>query len=198
MDWQDVQTVVFDSIGVFAFTANASDLEAEGFEVEVATQDLLAPGFYAAASFTYNDNEFTDDAVVFPGVGSLVSKGEKLRRTPKSTWAVDLGRDFTIGDRIAAYARANYWHKDATTTEGFNRGDGAVPIPAQDILNASAGAYFGNWEIKLALDNLTDERPFLQVFPGASTATGLPDAERAVRVSTLRPRTIMLKASYYR
>ncbi len=198
MDWQDVQTVVFDSLGVFAFTANTSDLEAEGFELEVATEDLLAPGFYAAASFTTNDNEFTEDAVVFPGVGSLVSKGEKLRRTPKNTWALDLGQDFAIGDRFAGYARANYWHKDATTTEGFDRGDGAVPIPAQDVVNASAGAYFGNWEVKLAIDNLTGETPFLQVFAGASTATGSPDAERAVRVSTLRPRTVALSVSYHR
>ena len=154
------------------------NLEAEGFEIEMASQDLLAPGVYASASFTYNDNEFTEDAVVFPGVGSLVSKGEKLRRTPKNTWALDIGRDFT--------------------TEGFNRGDGAVPIPAQDILNASMGGYIGKWEVKLSIDNLTNETPFLQVFPGASTATGTPEAERAVRVSTLRPRTFLLQASYYR
>jgi outer membrane receptor protein involved in Fe transport len=198
MDWEDVQTVVFDSIGVFAFTANASDLDAEGFEIEVATQDVLFPGFYAAANFTYNDNEFTEDAIAFPGVGSLVSKGEKLRRTPKNTWAVDLGYDFAIGDRVAAFARANYWHKDATTTEGFNRNDGAVPIPTQDVVNASAGAYFGKWELKLALDNLTDATPYLQVFAGASTATGSPEAAQAVRVSTIRPRTIALKLSYYR
>ena len=111
-------------------------------ELWLATQDLLAPGFYAAASFTYNDNEFTEDAAVFPGAGSLVSKGDQLRRTPKNTWALDLGRENAIGGRFAGYARANY--------------------------------------------------------AGASTATGSPDAERAVRVSTLRPRTIALKFSCYR
>ncbi len=192
MDWEDVQTVVFDSIGAFAFTANASDLEAEGFELEVAAQDLWAPGFYAAASFTYTDNEFTDDAVVFPGVGSLVSAGDRLRQTPKHTWALDLGRDFSIGERFAGYARANYWHKDATTSESFNGGDGAVPIPAQDVVNASAGVYFGNWEVKLAIDNLTDATPLFRVFPR------FPEGDRALRASTLRPRTLALKVSYYR
>ncbi len=195
MDWEDVQTVVRDSIGVFAFTANASDLEAEGFEVELATQDLLAKGVYANANFTYNTNEFTRDAEVFPGVGRLlVEAGDSLRRTPKNTWSMDVGYDFLISDRIAGYVRGNYWHKDATTTEGFNGGDGAVPIPAQNVVNASTGVYMGDWEFKLVIDNLTDAMPLLQVFSAAPA--GLPGGMTASRASSIRPRTISLQLKY--
>ncbi len=196
MDWEDVQTVVFDSVGVFAFTANASDLEAQGFEIEVATQDYIAEGVYANVGYSYNTNEFQSDAVVFPDVGSLISKGDELRRTPKNTWSADVGYDFLLSEDVAGFVRSNYWHKDATTTEGFNRNDGAVPIPAQDVVNASAGVYFGDWEVKLVVQNLTDEIPLLQVFAGASTATGSPEAMEAVRASSIRPRTIGLWVSF--
>ena len=191
MDWQDVQTVVRDSIGVFAFTTNATDLEVEGFELELATQDLIAPGVYAAVNFAHTENEFQSDAFVFPEAGNLlVEKGDSLRRTPKYTWAADVGYDFSVRDRWAGYLRANYWHKDRTTTEGFNGGDGAVPVPAQDVVGASAGLFLGKWEIKLVADNLTDATPLLQVFPAAT------DSMRPARASSIRPRSISLQLSY--
>ncbi len=122
MDWEDVQTVVFDTIGVFAFTANASDLEADGFEVELSTQDLIADGVFAGFSYTYSDNEFTKDAFIFESDREpLIARGDKLRRTPENAWSVDFGYSFSLGQSWAGYARANYWHKDRTTTEGFNK-----------------------------------------------------------------------------
>ncbi len=194
MDWEDVQSVVFDEIGVFAFTANASDLEAEGFEIEITTQDLFGRGVYAAGSYTYNDNEFTRDARIYDDVRLLIEKGDKLRRTPRNSWSLDLGYDFAISSRMVGFARANYWHKDETTTEGFNRQDGNVPIPAQDVVNASFGVLSGPWELKAIVNNLTNSDPYLQVFPGG--AVGAPDSDRAVRVSSIRPRAIRLQLTY--
>ncbi len=197
MDWEDVQTVVRDSIGQFAFTTNATDLEVEGFELELATQDLIAPGVYASVNLAHTSNEFQRDAFIYPDVGRLlVEKGDSLRRTPDYTWAADFGYDFLVGGDRAGYLRANYWHKDRTTTEGFNGGDGAVPIPAQDVVSASAGLYMGKWEIKLVADNLTDAIPLLQVFPAAGGGPENPDATRPARASSIRPRSIALQLSY--
>ena len=190
MDWEDVQTVVFDEVGVFAFTANASDLEADGFEIELSTQDAIAPGVFAGFSYTYSTNEFTRDAFIFDsGREPLISAGDELRRTPENAWSADLGYSFELSSTWAGYVRANYWHKDETTTEGFNRNFGAVPIPAQDVVNASIGAFHGPWELRLGVDNVGDDRPLLSVTPGALGSDVL-------RATTIRPRSVTFKVSY--
>lgn len=182
-EWQDIQTVVFNQAGNFAFTTNAPNLEAKGLELEIATRGLLAPGLSLSASYAYTENEFTEDARVYPGVRLLVEKGEELRRTPRQTWSLNAGYDFQVAGRDA-FVRANYWHRDRTTTEGFNGGDGDIYVPAQDVVNLSGGVRFGPTEVKLYLDNLTDERPWLQVFPATA------DTTQASQASTIRPRTI--------
>ncbi len=196
MDWKDIQTVVRNESEDFAFTTNAPSLEAKGFELELKSQDLLVEGFYGALTYAYTTNEFKEDAIVFMPVNRepLIQAGEKLRRTPKNTWSVDIGYEFKPANNVTGFVRANYWHKDNTTTEGFNGNDGIVPIPDQDVVNASAGAIFNSWMLKLYIDNLTDERPYLQVFP--VNATGAPGADLAARVSSIRPRTIGLELTY--
>lgn len=188
-EWNDVQTVVFNQTGNFAFTTNAPTLEAHGLELEVFTRDLIAPGFSLGGNFAYTDNEFTEDARVYPGVRLLVEKGDSLRRTPRNTWSVNAAYDFNLAGRDA-YVRANYWHKDSTTTEGFNGGDGDIDVPAQDVFNASAGVVFGSTELRLYVNNLTDERPLLQIFPAAANST------QADQVSTIRPRTVGIQLSH--
>ncbi len=190
MEWQDVQTVVYNESGTFAFTTNAPDLEAWGLEAEIVTQDLLVPGLYLAVSYAYTKNRFTDDATVFDGVPFLVSEGDRLRRTPRHTWSADLGYEFALGGDLTAFARANYWHKASTTTEGFNGTDGAVPIPNQDVVNASAGVAGGRWQVKTYVDNILNSRPRLQVFANQNNP-----AEGA-EASTVRPRTVGVELTY--
>ena len=190
MDWQNIQTVVFPAPpNTFAFTTNGPDLESKGMELEIVSQDLLFPGFYGALSYSYNKNSFQEDAVIFPGAPALIEKGEELRRTPRHTWSRDVGYDFKVDD-YDAFVRANYWHKQATTTEGFNGGDGNVPIPAQNVVNMSAGISIDEWSVRLYVDNLTNATPLLQVFPSNA------DPSLPARASSIRPRTIGLQLKY--
>lgn len=187
--WDDIQTVVFNSTGNFAFTTNAPSLDAKGFELEVSTRDLLLPGLTLNANYAFTENEFTEDARVFPGVRLLVEKGEELRRTPRQTWSVNAGYDFDVAGHDA-FVRANYWHRDRTSTEGFNGGDGDIDVPAQDVVGVSAGVRFGQTEVKLYVDNLTDEEPWLQIFPAAA------DTTQANQASTIRPRTVGIQLTH--
>jgi outer membrane receptor protein involved in Fe transport len=192
LDWQTVQTVVqSDQAGAFGqgwFTTNAPDLEARGLELEFVSQDLFFPGFYAAAMYSYNKNEWQDDAQLFPGTRVNIRKGDEMRRTPRHTWSLDLGYDFQFGNGTGGYVRANYWHKDSTSTFGFNGNDGNVEVPAQDVINASAGAIWDRWELRIYINNLTDEDPWLNVFSGNSA--GLPGGDVAIRANTIRSRTL--------
>lgn len=187
MDWSEIQTVVFNEAATFAFTTNAPNLEAYGGEIEVMATDVFTDGLYVMASYAYTQNEFTSDAVVFPGP-ALIEEGEELRRTPRQTWSLDVGYDFAVGDNADGFVRANYWHRDRTTTEGFNRDDGAVPVPAQDVFNVSGGVMFDQWQVKVYVDNVTDETPFMQIFPAASA--GAPGGDEPARASSIRPRTV--------
>ena len=189
-DWEDVQVVVFAAPpSPWAYTTNGGLLESKGVELELVTQDLFFPGFYAAANFTNSDAEFQEDVDPNNAGFALISAGDKLRRSPKNTWGLDLGYDFNIGQNDA-FIRANYWHKDKTSTEGFNSGDGAIPIPAQDVINASLGVDFDAWSAKLYVNNVTDEIPILQV------SGSLADINVADRMSTIRPRTVGLEFTY--
>lgn len=188
-EWANIQTVVFNSAGNFAFTTNAPKLDAKGFELAVNTRNLIAPGLSLGGNFAYTQNEFTEDARVFPGVRLLVQKGDHLRRTPRQTWSLNAGYDFEVGGR-AAFVRANYWHRSHTSTKGFNGGDGNIRVPTQDVFNASAGINFGGTEVKLYAENLTDERPLLQVFPAPA------DTTRANQASTIRPRTFGVQLTH--
>ncbi|MEJ8568677.1 TonB-dependent receptor [Elongatibacter sediminis] len=191
LDWQEMQAVVQSNMaGAFGqgfFTTNAPDLEAYGLELELVTQDFFAPGLYAAASFAWTDNEFQDDAQLFPGTRVTIREGDSLRRTPKYTWSLDLGYEFQLSNGLDAFVRANYWHKDSTSTFGFDGNDGNVDVPAQDVVNFSTGVRWDEFEVKLYVDNLTDEIPLLNVFSG--NAAGLPGADEAVRANSIRSRT---------
>lgn len=192
MEWEEIQTVVRNEDSTWAFTANGPDLEASGLEVEIVTQDLLFPGFYAAISYTYTDNEFQNDAVIFPNTPSppLIEKGDELRRTAKNAWSVDIGYDFAISDDLNGFVRANYWHRDKTSTKSFNSNDGDIDIAAQEVINVSTGVETEQWEVKLYVDNIEDKRPLINVFP----ADG--DNTRAATASSIRPRTVGLKVVY--
>jgi outer membrane receptor protein involved in Fe transport len=199
LDWQNVQAVVqSDKAGAFGqgfFTTNAPDLEAKGFELELNTQDFFFPGLYAAATYSYNKNEWQEDAQLFEGTRVNIRKGDELRRTPRNSWSLDLGYNFQWADHIDGFVRANYWHKDSTSTFGFNSNDGDVKVPAQDVINASIGAIWNSWQLRLYADNLNNEDPWLNVFSGNNA--GLPGSDQAVRANTIRPRTYGLEATYY-
>jgi iron complex outermembrane recepter protein len=192
MEWSDVQTVVRAPIGTFAFTANAANLNAWGSEVEFVTQDLIAEGVYLSGSFAFAQNEFTEDAILFPQnpAAALILKGDELRETHRVTWSLDAGYDFTIFNNVESFVRMNYWHKAPTTSEGFNGNDGNIPLPTQDVVNMSAGARLSKWRVKLYVDNVTNARPLLRTFPSA-TSSSVAD-----RASSLRPRTVGLEVTY--
>jgi len=199
LDWQKVQTVVQSNMaGAFGqgwFTTNAPDLEAKGLELELVTQDFFFPGFYASAMYSYNTNEWQDDAQLFPGTRVNIHKGDSMRRTPKNSWSLDLGYDFQFGNGADGFVRANYWHKDSTSSFGFNGNDGNVDIPAQDVINASAGAIWNRWQLRFYIENLTNEDPWLNVFSGNSA--GLPGGDVAVRANTIRSRTFGLETTVF-
>lgn len=199
LDWQEVQAVVqSDTAGAFGqgfFTTNAPDLEGHGLELEIVTQDLIAPGVYASLSYGMTKNEFQEDAQLFQGTRVTINKGDELRRTVRNTWALDFGYEFELGASTRGYARANYWHKDSASSAGFNGNDGDIIIPSQDVLNISAGAIWDKVQLKLYVGNVTDETPWLNVFSG--NPVGLPGSDQAVRANTIRPRTVGLEATYY-
>lgn len=189
-DWEDVQVVVLAAPpSPWAYTANGGLLESKGLELEITTQDLLFEGSYFAFNYTNSDAEFQNDVDPNNAGRALIEKGDKLQRSPDSSWGFDMGYDFNIGNNDA-YVRLNHWHKGETNTEGFNGNFGTVAIPPQDVVNGSFGINFDTWSAKLYVKNLTDSKPILSV------ATSPLGANIAGRMSTIRPRTIGMEFTY--
>jgi outer membrane receptor protein involved in Fe transport len=187
MDWQHIQTVVFNATGTFAFTTNGPDLNAKGGELEITARDLGLKGLYVSATYGYTTNHFTEDAVIFTGVPTLIHAGDRLRRTPPSTWSLDAGYDFTLGDGLQAFVRGNYWHKDPTSTHSYNRNDGNIRVPAQDVVNLQAGVSRGGVSARVYMDNVGNARPLQKIYPNASNPL------QPAIASSIRPRTVGLE-----
>lgn len=190
MEWDNVISVVANETGSYWINANVPDLEAWGVEFETGMRDLFWEGFFASMTYSYQKNEFQSSALLFPGSPTNILKGDELRRTPRNSWSFNLSYDWTIGSSVDAYVRGNYWHKDKTNSNGFNKYDGDIDIPAQDVINMSAGFYYKGWDTKFYVNNVADERPLLQVFAaerGSSLAT---------EASSVRPRTFGLILTY--
>jgi hypothetical protein len=100
---------------------------------------------------------------------------------------MDLGYDFQFSNGTDGYVRANYWHKDSTSTFGFNGNDGNINVPAQDVVNFSTGADWQTWGLRFYIDNVANSTPWLNVFSG--NGAGLPGGDTAVRANSIRPRT---------
>lgn len=190
LHWTDIQAVVFNATNNFAFTTNAPALNAWGSELELVSRDLIADGLFLSASYAYTKNEFLDSAQVFPGTRFLIEKGDELRRTVRHSWTLNGEYRFPAGNDSDVFLRANYWHKSPTNTRGFNGGDGDIRVPAQDIVNLSAGVEHGPVSLRAYVDNVFNGAPLLQVIPRPNDTTTPGDA------STVRPRTFGIEGTF--
>jgi len=190
LHWTDIQAVVYNASNTFAFTTNAPALNAWGSEIELVTRDAIAKGLYLSASYAYTKNRFLDSAQIFPGTRFLIKEGDELRRTVRHSWTINSEYRFPISDQSNVFLRANYWHKSPTTTRGFSSGYGDIRVPAQDVVNLSAGIERGPISFRAYIDNVGNGAPLLQVIPRANDPTTPGDA------STVRPRTFGVEGTY--
>jgi iron complex outermembrane recepter protein len=207
IDWKDVQQTLFDqNISNQTFTTNLTDARIKGVEGDVtwrATSDLTFNG-----AFSYNDSEitrYTKPTTVINPIGSPLALSPKFQANLRARYETELASG------LRPFVQVAFHHVGKTISSTINNvdirysgptvvyngvtvrsGDVVSPLPASlpqkayNTLAMSLGVSKDQWGIELFADNLTDERP--ELFRSGN------DGE--LRVTTSRPRTIGLRASF--
>jgi outer membrane receptor protein involved in Fe transport len=187
--WKNIQQNVYlNSCGV-QFTDNLGQVESNGFDLQL-NQRLGALNINLAAGYTrsrYAVSQFRPGQSV-----PQIREGNALETRP---WTVSAGAqyDLTLLERNS-YVRADYTYRggkalgpgqDVSTTS-YN--PNSLPPATQTQLNLRAGVLFGQLDLSLFANNVTNSHPRLLHYREG--------ADPMFRQTTLTPRTIGVTASY--
>jgi outer membrane receptor protein involved in Fe transport len=189
MTWEDMQLVAADPTIDFGWgqvTVNAGEAEIDGFESNFAWQATERWKFDGAVSYTKTD--VTEGATI--GDAVVISAGEELPLSPE--WKTSLGVEvgFDAGRFNAdGFVRLDYSYVDEQTnaTEGSTlltsstllRGT-ITTMPSYSLGNFIVGMSGDDWNVSLALNNITDER----------AVTYVPTRWTDGRLYSVRPREL--------
>ena len=157
MDWEDVQFTRFDpSESQLGLTSNAGAAEVKGIEADVAwlaTNNLTITG-----AFTLLNAELTEDFtqnITAPSTTPDAASGTRLPFIPEYKAYLNARYDFQVSN-YDAFVNGNYSLVGSSYNDLYT-----AYRQEQDgygLLNMTAGFGRNNWEVKLLLRNLTDER----------------------------------------
>ncbi len=180
IEWSDMHNTTTDPIlGNVAVTTNSGIAEILGVEFDFTA--LVTDNLTLSGAVSINDTELTD---IPPGTQNfVVPVGSTLALSPKFQGNLNLRYDFLVGSRDT-YATLGINHRGSAFTS-INP-NSRVPLDDYTLLDGSVGMDLGEWRVSLIGSNLTDERPEFY----KSSIQG-PD-----RITSARPRTFTLRASY--
>ncbi|MEM1152589.1 MAG: TonB-dependent receptor [Pseudomonadota bacterium] len=179
IDWEDIQTTVFDPTGSFTYVTNAGSAEITGLELELTA--LLSESLTFDFNYSYTDAEFASDV---PAQG--IMSGDKLLGVPENQLNAALQYDFGIGSN-EGFARLEYLFYDEFLAFDPFSFDPTSRITNGDYerINARLGFNVANALITIYGSNLTDDRPTMSV-----TGAFGEDA------TTIQPRTYGISLNY--
>ncbi len=193
---------------------NVPKARSQGLEVEFSAAPN--PHFDLALAASYSDSELrstltSTDANGNVSVISGIQKGNRLPTVPKFQATAAVTSQWRVGSRWLGYFAGSYQHVGARFTQIGDQaaGFGTVnllsfpgviggpltettfrfdpELPAYDLVNLRVGLLFGQWDVALFVNNVTDERALLAL-----------DQERGTRARVgylvNQPRTVGLSA----
>ncbi|NIB42490.1 TonB-dependent receptor [Pseudomaricurvus alkylphenolicus] len=178
MDWEDVQ-VNWDPTGLgFPTVINAETAHSQGIEIEGVAH--LSQSLEINFGATYIDAKLDDD-VVFPDGTVAFEEGGNLGVIPNYTYTIGGSYRFDILEGLEGVARLNYNYTAETSKDPAEIE--TQKTDAYGLASASLSAISEEgWEVKLFVNNLTDE--VAEVY-----------YETRGEFNTIRPRTIGVNAS---
>lgn len=179
MKWDDVQFTRFDpSESQLGLTSNAGAAEVKGIEADMAW--LATDNLTLTGAFTWLNAELTEDFTQNINAGPVAPdapSGTRLPFIPEYKAYVNARYDFRVKG-YDAFLNGNY------SVVGSSYNDLYVAVRQEQdgygLLNVSAGFGRNDWQVKLSLRNLTDERA--ELYRNA--------ADYDSRITTNQPRSI--------
>src|SRR5215469_7805738 len=140
-------------VGASPVLKNLGDAHIYGAELE--TVSVLADGFFVHANAGYMDAEYYK---LDPSVGTSITLGSKLPKTPK--WKINLNPeyDMDLGNGEALQFQASYTHVSSLFNDSLNTE--LLKRPTLDLLDLSVQMTFGEgkYAVQVGGVNVTDRR----------------------------------------
>lgn len=186
MFWDDMHIRGEEPTGAFEFIGNAAEAEVDGVELEIMARP--ADPWLLSFGLTWLDARLTADQEFPPGFPVLAGqprgfKGDPVPKVPE--WALSGSAEYTVPmtflNGVQLVTRANFSYTGPSKTE-FNPGFAQyTEIGDYFLMNLGASFYYDNWELRMFLNNVTDERAFVDISAGSAL-----DGED---IFTVRPRS---------
>ena len=196
IDWRNIQTQVLTSLG-FALSGNAGKASSKGFELEVGTRGLFAPGLDLGLGYGFTDTKLDES------IDLLGQKGQHVPFVPRHAGSLTLDYETHLGDfklgfnSVLSYTGKSYADfgpqiPDSTEPTGLRTNDNYLLMRSYMLVNAGVRLGRDRWTARLDVDNLFSKYADMGRFYNLATS-----AYRSPYVSrfTMRPRTVWLSAS---
>ncbi|WP_420140104.1 TonB-dependent receptor [Sphingomonas sp.] len=150
--YRNFQSAFNTSIGLSAF-ANLGDAKTQGLDLEMSWDTPLR-GLNLNLVSNINTSKFTNVIPAFAGANPRVADGERLLNTPPYNVRLDANYETAVGDSLRLFANVH-----GSAIGKARNADATVNIirPYQ-LYGANVGLKFGRSEVRLFVDNLSDER----------------------------------------
>ena len=193
IQWSAIQSEIPLVTSGLEFQTNAGSATSYGGEFEL--RGRLPGGFTLGFSGSVVRATLDNGVVINGNLVNGTFAGEKIPGVPEYNFTVDARNDFSLNETTTGFVDLNpVWvgpsHGDVVTTNpDYKR-------PNYFTMGASAGLYFGRWEVSVFGRNLTNNAKIIQrpdIQGSASSLYGLNYLGQTVRNTqgfTLRPLTI--------
>ncbi|MCY1646618.1 TonB-dependent receptor [Caulobacter sp. SL161] len=191
INWKGIQSQVFLPTCFYDFVDNLGDATARGFDIAVQARPIQ--GLTLSGSVGYTKSSFDHDART-PGGIVFVSEGSAIQ-PDMAPWNVNLSAQYEFSKY---YIRADYTYTDKRRPQGAtdpaspNYNPLRKPAAAFDLVNARVGGYFGDADVSLFVNNLTNDHPSLGKQPDRFAF------DQVWIDTTVRPRTLGVTVTYRR
>ncbi|MCW3836193.1 TonB-dependent receptor [Sphingomonas canadensis] len=181
MDWSGQQVSATDPSGRFTYVVNAAQSRIRGIELSAR---YSYGGFSLGTGLTYTDAVLTRDLpAAVRAAGTFGSAGDRLPRIPRWIGSAQAryetglasGTGYIQGD-VSVRGSSSYSFNDSNV---FN-----PRLPSYGLIGAAAGYIVGPWDLGVFAENITNKPAYF----------GVNATVDAVKVYTVRPRTIGLRA----
>lgn len=213
--WKNIQGNVVPPICQIQFTDNLGDAVSKGFDLQADIQ--LTSSLSIDSSFGYTDARYTRDG--FP-TGALRTGAPLTVSGDAIAGPNGIGTGFSIPPYSVAlgveykfnafshdsfvrgdyeYKAADKWTHAALDPRTTQYDPTSFPMGAQRYASLRAGTHFGDWNVSLFVDNLTDTHTITNFNHQTNSygANGLPAATPAYRYITYRPRTFGITVTFH-
>ncbi|WP_156442891.1 TonB-dependent receptor domain-containing protein, partial [Sphingomonas sp. CCH9-H8] len=151
LEYTNLQTSVTGSIsGVNGF-ANFGDAKTKGVDLELRWNTPLK-GFNLGFVGNFNDSKYTSVNPIVAAAQPLLRPGARLTNTLSNNFRVDMGYNGEIANGVNLFGNLSLSHS------GDRLQGNGITAPAYNVMALTLGVRYGDYELALIGNNLTDER----------------------------------------